>query len=742
MSGGGTNTVQTQSAPPQQFLDAYSQVLNQASGVQQDNPTYQPYQGQQVAGLTQPQTEGINQIEGSQGLANPYIASAQNYIQNSTAPLWAGVQQFSPGAVSQYESPYTQQVVQATENQFNNQNAQQQTQLAGSAISNGAFGGDRASVAAGVLGGQQQLAEAPTIAGLENQGYSQALGEFNTQQQSQLGANEANSWLNSQAGYGMANLGNELENTSLTGANALLNAGGLEQQVNQENLNVPYENYVAAQSYPFQTTGWLANIAEGLGGSSGGTSSTSYPGASTGSQILGTGLAGAGLLGETGAFGAGGYLSGAISSLFGSGAAAGGITSDLGELGALGGGAAGGIGDFLGALGPSAAFLGSRGGTIPHTEGGLADADRPIRWHGPVERRDDGGGLGVLDDDEEGDAGGLGTYATSSATASMPPPLAPSIGGSGGDQGGLAALAHGAPASHARGGDPWNALLYTGLGIMGGSSPNAVQNIGKGALQGLNLYETNQERRQQTEALSDYRQNEAQVAQARVKEAGRRTDIDAQTAAAKLAQAAQNHLDQLKIEDQRLGIESGGLGERTRHDQAVEDQGHYTWAPGQGPAADGTQTTGSWRYSTKSNEAPQFFPGVTQQRSTDSANRQQNAGTRIQDTEDYRSQSLALRNRGLDDATTSNIMNNASRMVAGDPTGHTTLKDAVAAQLSGRQSAAPSTAQPSTTQQAPARPVIPQMPSALPPGSQYSPSRQQWRDPAGKLYNGQGQPVQ
>ena len=34
------------------------------------------------------------------------------------------------------------------------------------------------------------------------------------------------------------------------------------------------------------------------------------------------------------------------------------------------------------------------------------------------------------------------------------------------------------------------------------------------------------------------------------------------------------------------------------------------------------------------------------------------------------------------------------------------------------------------------------VPPSLPPGSQYSPSRQQWRDPSGRLYNAQGEPIQ
>lgn len=309
MSSGGTNTTTSSNAPPQQFLDAYSNVVGQA-GTAASTP-YAPYPGQTVAGLSPDQQSGIAETQGAQGIAAPYINSAANYLDAATSPIWSNVQQFSPGAVQQYESPYTTDVVNATQNQFNNQNAIQQQGVVGNAVQSGAWGGDRSAVAQGIVAGQQQLAQAPVIAGLENQGYSQALNEFNTQQGSQLGATEAQGWLNSQAASGMGNLGQEALGTTLTGANALLGTGALEQTQAQAGLNVPYQQYLAAQAYPFQTTGWLANISEGLGGASGGTSSTTSPGPSVASQVGGGIVAGTGALGQSGAFGKSGWLTGA-----------------------------------------------------------------------------------------------------------------------------------------------------------------------------------------------------------------------------------------------------------------------------------------------------------------------------------------------------------------------------------------------------------------------------------------------
>lgn len=370
--GGGSNTQTTVSGPPQQFLDAYGQVMDQAKGVA--STPYQSYPGNLVAGLSPDQQQGISQTQNAQGIANPFINAAAQEIGNSTTPVLtpqvnqdqmgstayfqeAGqtlpFQNLTPQQIQQYQNPYTQQVIDATQAEFNNQNKQQQQGIVGNAISQGAFGGDRSAVAQGITAGQEQLAQAPVIAGLQNQSYAQALAAAQQQQQAGLsaqqasqqlqlgagqgitgvggqilGAQEANNWLSSQAGYGLANLGNEALQSSLTGANSLLGIGGLEQQQAQQSLNVPYEQYIAQQAYPFQTTGWLSNIAEGLGGASGGTGSTTYPAPSAVSQIAGAGLAGAGILGQTGAFSGSNGSSGWLSNLFGGGGGATAVGAD------------------------------------------------------------------------------------------------------------------------------------------------------------------------------------------------------------------------------------------------------------------------------------------------------------------------------------------------------------------------------------------------------------------------------
>lgn len=388
MSGGSPQTTVSQNGPPQVFLDAYGRVVNRAEQVAAT--PYEAYPGQTVAGFSPDQMAAMNTVRGAQGISAPYINQAANYIDQSTGPLLNGVPQFSenllqgqaaaglqnlqqatgsgitdaasagsrgimdaagsftPQSIAPWMSPYTQQVVDATRQQFGRSNEQQRQGVVGNAISRGAWGGDRSAVAEAILAGEQQMAQAPVLAGLMDRGYqsglgaaqnaaqlqtqgataagnlgfqgatndaqqrqqaaAQLLGLFTGQQGLGFNANQAQANLAQQAGYGMAGLGREAQSSTLTGAQAMAGMGALQQEQAQRQLNVPYQQFMAAQQYPFQTTGWLSNITSGLGGAAGGTKTETSPGPSGLSQVAGLGATALGAIGGTGGFGANGWL--------------------------------------------------------------------------------------------------------------------------------------------------------------------------------------------------------------------------------------------------------------------------------------------------------------------------------------------------------------------------------------------------------------------------------------------------
>jgi hypothetical protein len=143
-----------------------------------------------VAMASQPAYNVAGQMtqQAARGVADAGIAelSSPAYRQAQQMTGMAGqvqVPQLSQADIQRYMSPYMQQVIDPTMQALRQQQEQAMAGQTGRAIQAGAFGGDRAAIAAANLAGQQQLAAGQTMGGLLQQGYGQALGAAQQQQQ-------------------------------------------------------------------------------------------------------------------------------------------------------------------------------------------------------------------------------------------------------------------------------------------------------------------------------------------------------------------------------------------------------------------------------------------------------------------------------------------------------------------------------------------------------------------------------
>ncbi len=306
--GSTTQATSTTTTPPQQVLDAYQGLINQGTQVAQQ--PLQQYQGPVVAGFNPTQQTAFSEVNQAQGAALPYLNAAQTYLGTGATPVMNSVQSFSPQALAQYENPYTAQVTQSTQNLLNNQNAQQFNQANAAAASAGAFGGDRELVLEAQMAQQQQLAEAPTLANIQNQGFTGAEQQLNTQQNLQLQGASASDWLAQNAAGLESELGTTAQNSLLSGANAELGAGNLQQSLEQTELNVPIEQFQQQQAFPYATTNFLAGLVEGAGPGEGGTATTTTPGPNALGELGGIALTGASALENSGLFGSNGGIGG------------------------------------------------------------------------------------------------------------------------------------------------------------------------------------------------------------------------------------------------------------------------------------------------------------------------------------------------------------------------------------------------------------------------------------------------
>ncbi len=275
-SGKGQSNATSTTAPNPAAMSNYYDLLNRANQV--GSTPYQPYTGNLLAPFSQSQQTAFNTIDQSQGIANADIGQAQNYAQQGAAPI-TGQQ------IAGYENPYQNQVINATLGQIQYLDANQQAQMESPWVGSGGLFNDRLGVAQGQLAYNQDLANNQTLSQLNTQNYSQALAAAQAQQAAYAGAS-----------YQFGNLGAEQQATTLQGAQAQLGSGGIQQQQAQQGLNIPYQQFLQAQAFPYQQVGWEAGIDTGVGSQMGGTSNTTYqPAAPNPWNVgLGLGLAGVG----------------------------------------------------------------------------------------------------------------------------------------------------------------------------------------------------------------------------------------------------------------------------------------------------------------------------------------------------------------------------------------------------------------------------------------------------------------
>lgn len=258
--GGGGSTVQQVQIPPE-VLARYNAVNAKAETVAAT--PFEKYTGEFVAPLNATQTAGINATSNASQMAQPYY-------QDATSATKAGMQNVGPltaAQIQQYQNPYTQAVVDPTVRALQQQQGMQLSDQQSQAIRGGAFGGDRAGLNRAQLQGQQNLALGQAIAPLYQAGYNTAVQTAMGQQ----GVVAADLARQLAGGQQLANLGSAAQNAALTGAQAKIAAGTLPQQTQQAEDTAKYQQFQQEKGYPFQTTQFLANIAEGTGALSGNT---------------------------------------------------------------------------------------------------------------------------------------------------------------------------------------------------------------------------------------------------------------------------------------------------------------------------------------------------------------------------------------------------------------------------------------------------------------------------------------
>ena len=251
---------------------------------------------------TAPQLQDASALAGQAGLGalnTQYTFNPSDFNSALTAANTTDAQGNVTG--NSMMNPYMQNVVQRQQ-----QDAQRQADIAGQtqqaqAARSGAFGGSgdylQRGQAAGNLATQKGNIEATGL----NNAYTQAMQQYNTQnqqnaQQQQYGAGLGLQGLQTAntAAANMANIGNTQYQQNM-GINALQNQYGLQQQAQvQQDLTNKYNDYLAQQNYPYKQLSFMSDILRGAPLTQTGSAIYQAP-PSTAQTVASLGLGAAGL---------------------------------------------------------------------------------------------------------------------------------------------------------------------------------------------------------------------------------------------------------------------------------------------------------------------------------------------------------------------------------------------------------------------------------------------------------------
>lgn len=311
-TGGGNSTQSTKVELPD-YVVPYAQQLMQRSG-DLSNQEVPQYGGQTYAGLNDTQNSAINGIINRAQNGSPLITAAQNGVQN----IASGNAGYKSGTNAYMgDNPYLDASIQKTANDIatnyaTGTGAQTMAQFRNA----GAFGGSAQAETQAL----QNKTLADSIANASNSARMQNYNQSAQLAENALNRDAANYWQGQQNQLNAAQLAPTLANQDWQNLQAMLTAGGLQQQNSQNQLNDAYTRWQNQVNAPYQQLETLANGIQGATG--GGVARTTIGNnpyqSNTGAGILGGALSGASLGSSFGPWGSaiGGIGGGLLGGLF------------------------------------------------------------------------------------------------------------------------------------------------------------------------------------------------------------------------------------------------------------------------------------------------------------------------------------------------------------------------------------------------------------------------------------------
>lgn len=235
---------------------------------------YVPYGGERLAPLTTEQQLARQASIGQAGAFGPDLQRSRQFALRGASPITAQ-------EIQQFQSPYTQAVLQTTLDELDRRQQISNQKLSDQAVKSGAFGGARFGVQQAEQQRNLQDVQARTAAQLQEQAYRNAMS---------MAQNERARQLQGAGTFGA--IGGQEMKLGQAGMAGLQQAGQLGQQQLQRGMDITYGDFQRQQQFPYEQIRFGAGILGGVPSPM--TTYQQQPTASGAQQIAGLGLAGVG----------------------------------------------------------------------------------------------------------------------------------------------------------------------------------------------------------------------------------------------------------------------------------------------------------------------------------------------------------------------------------------------------------------------------------------------------------------
>lgn len=232
---------------PKPYEDALANILEEARKIYEakKGEGFQTYDQPRIAGFTPEEQAAMSGIAGLVGTGRKYFDPA--------AELTKGLgQRFTSDTAQQYMSPYQQAVVDVEKREAIRQAERGMQDIGASAVGAGGFGGSRQAILEAEAGRnlQQRLGDIQTRG-------SQAAFESGQR------AFEAQKARERQAASGLMSLGQQAPRQALAELTALSGIGEAQRGMQQQGLDLAYQDFMKRQQYPYDLLGQYQSTVYG-----------------------------------------------------------------------------------------------------------------------------------------------------------------------------------------------------------------------------------------------------------------------------------------------------------------------------------------------------------------------------------------------------------------------------------------------------------------------------------------------